>query len=1185
MQNKQFNKTKISKTGKDLLSLMGSKKGNTQKREVVAPAGHTEIIVHNYCKGLLRHDAFGVTDDFFVEGGNSIKAIQLASFISKEFLVNLQLTDIFLQPTIRNIVALVEVRQSEQTISGAITIAARPAQIPLSDSQERLWFIHQLEGSISYHVPAVLRLKGDLKIDSLANALKQVVSRHEVLRTIFKVQEGKAYQTIMENWNWDLPVINGAEFNEDASGLKDLIYQLIRKPFDLSTDPMLRAELILINSTESMLVVVLHHIVSDAWSLSILIQEVMELYNAFEEKRSADLLPIVLQFVDYTLWQKQQLQGTLQDKNIDYWKGKLKGIAPQQLPTDFPRPVNKGTEGNSAEMLISKQLADQLSELGHQTGTTLFMVLLAAFKVLLHRYSNQQDICVGTSIANRTRQEVAGLIGFFVNTLALRTQVSSEIDFAGLLQLVKSTTLEAYEHQDTPFEKVVEAAGCERDAGRSPLFQVMLVMPNTPDVNKLHLGNVAIALEPFSHMTSKFDITFFVAETSDGLQLTVEYSTDLYTTATIRQMVNHFEIILHSVVNNPQQPIGLLPMLTEVEAQQLLTTFNCSEVSYPTDKNIVALFEEQVAKVPGNTAVVFGNEMLSYQELNDRSSQLANYLIKQGVVAESLVPICMERSIQIIIAMIAVLKAGAAYVPIDPEYPQERIAFMLEDTGATVVLTSSTCMPQLPGFSPIYFLAIDTAWALIGKESLLVPGIKITPNQLAYVIYTSGSTGKPKGVLIEHRNVVRLFKTDSPLFDFNDSDVWSVFHSFSFDFSVWEMYGALFYGGRMVIVPGHLTKDLMQFAELLLAEKVTVLNQTPSSFYILQEVLAEKMLALSVRYVIFGGEALNPAKLASWMQLYPNCKLVNMYGITETTVHVTYQSIDPQLALGSKSIIGKPIPTLGAYILDANQQPVPISVGGELYITGAGLARGYLNQPELTAEKFLKNSFGNTPNERMYRTGDLGRWLPDGSIEYLGRLDEQVKIRGYRIELGEIETVLQKSEMVSKSVVIVHRDKEGYKRLVAYVVPKMNFTKEKALAYLKISLPEYMVPGLWVQLDNIPLTSNGKVNKSALPSPDVTLLLNNQFVAPRNEIEFSLAAIWREILVIDRVGVHDNFFELGGHSLLLMRLVASIKKTFGVTLTIRTFFEVETLEELANYIRLIQRNAQAKSGDYESIEF
>jgi amino acid adenylation domain-containing protein len=501
-----------------------------------------------------------------------------------------------------------------------------------------------------------------------------------------------------------------------------------------------------------------------------------------------------------------------------------------------------------------------------------------------------------------------------------------------------------------------------------------------------------------------------------------------------------------------------------------------------------------------------------------------------------------------------------------------------------VVLTSSTCRTQLPGSYTVNFVTIDTSWPLIAVESSLAPGIKIAPNQLAYVIYTSGSTGKPKGVLIEHRNVVRLFKTDSPLFDFNESDVWTVFHSFCFDFSVWEMYGALFYGGRMVIVPGEIAKDLRQFAELLQAEKVTVLNQTPSSFYVLQEVLAEKTLAIFVRYVIFGGEALNPSKLQPWMQMYPNCKLVNMYGITETTVHVTYQLIDRQLALGSKSIIGKPIPTLGAYILDASQQPVPIGVPGELYITGAGLARGYLNRPELTAVKFLPDPFSDMSNARMYRTGDLGRWLPDGSIEYLGRIDEQVKIRGYRIELGEIETVLQKSELVSKSVVIANQDKEGNKRLVAYVVPKNNFSKEKAMAYLKVSLPEYMVPALWVELGEIPLTANGKIDRKALPVPDATGLLNHQFVAPRNELEINLALIWKGILAIDRVGVHDNFFELGGHSLLLMRLMTSIKKAFGVTLTIRTFFELETLEELANYIRLSQRNAQAKSEDYESIE-
>jgi len=1183
MKSKQFKKTQIGKTGKGLLNLLGGNPGIPTVAERVAPRVHNEEVLFNYWKNLLANDDFGVTDDFFLVGGNSIKAIQLASFIAREFSVSLQLADIFLQPNIEALVKLVAEKRLLPNDNTIFSKVERPAAIPLSYSQERLWFIDRMEGSLSYHVPAVLRFTGNLNVHALENALQLVIQRQESLRTVFIEQEGNVRQVIAEAGKWQLGIIDGTPYTNDTAGLQNLLTQLVRTPFDLSSDTLLRAHLVQLHQGEALLVVILHHIVADAWSLAILVREVMEAYNAFNNGLTPQLPLMQLQFADFTLWQQQAPDLTC-DTNIAYWQSKLEGISPLQLPTDFPRPAIRSTQGDAVEMRIDQQLADQLNQLSQATGTTLFMVLLAAFKVLLYRYSGQQDICVGTSVANRTHPAIEGLIGFFVNTLALRTQLMDDIDFIELLEQVKVTTLEAFAHQDTPFEKIVEVADRQRDASRSPLFQVMLVMPNTPDVSTLQLGEVKVALEPFVHQTAKYDITFFVAVTKDGLLVTAEYNSGLYGSATIVRMLEHFNRLLQSIVENPGQSVAHLPMLGPAERAQLLNQANCSHAKYPLDINIRDLIGAQVAKVPHHIAISEGVTSISYLQLDEQSNRLANYLVKKGMQPQSLVPVCLERSADMVIAMIAILKTGAAYVPIDPSYPMQRIAFMIEDTAARCVVTNSSCSMQLPGDNSVDYIELDTEATLIQKELPMQPSLAIAPGHLAYVIYTSGSTGTPKGVMIEHRNVVQLFTSATSLFDFNEQDVWTVFHSFSFDFSVWEMYGALLFGGRMVIVPSVVAKDSIAFAQLLEKEKVTVLNQTPGAFYVLQEVIKQNRVNIPVRYVIFGGEALNPVKVQPWLELLPGCQLVNMYGITETTVHVTYQPITLLHTTENKSIIGQPIPTLGLYILDAVQQPVPTGVAGELFITGAGLARGYLNRPELTAEKFMVDPFSSIQGARMYRTGDLARWLPDGNIEYMGRIDEQVKIRGYRVELGEIESALHNSRLVNDAVVIAKKDAGGNNQLIAYVVTAMDMDKEALVLYLKGSLPGYMVPALWVQLESIPLTTNGKLNRKVLPDPDGSIIPARLMVAPRNELEEKLVTIWQEILGINSVGIHDNFFEIGGHSLLLMRLVASIKNIFGVTLTIRTFFELETVEELANYIRLSQRSVPSVPEEYENID-
>ena len=1130
----------------------------------VAPRNIVEEKLVAIWQDVLGLDKVGVNDDFFELGGHSLLAIRLISAIRKEFTVEMPIGDIFEYSTIESLQVRLQSPSGKEAES-SILLISRPEYIPLSFSQERLWFLDQLEGSVQYNRSFIWRLKGALNKQALANALQDIVTRHEVLRTVILEQEGEPYQFVNDSIDWHLEILDGSSYLYNPEALQERIQHFILKPFNLPKDYMIRAHLLSLTDDEYVLIVTMHHIASDGWSTSIFVNEVMEFYNAYVEGRPVKLSPLSVQYADYSVWQRNNLQDEVLDKKVEYWKDKLKGVAVLQLPTDYQRPAERSSHGALLTFNINKLLSDQLEALSREEGATLYMFLLATFNVLLHRYSGQEDICVGSPIANRTQKEVEGLIGFFVNTLALRSEVRSESSFKELLQQVKATTMEAYEHLDVPFEKIVEAVVKERDLSRNPLFQVMLAMRNTPEVPQLNFGEVHFSPEEFEYTTAIFDINFYITETADGLEGEVHYATDLYNEETIVRMMGHFTTLLSSIVKSPQQKIGLLQMLTAAEEQELLVEFNDTKVDYPKDKTIVNLFEEQSVKTPNAIAVIFEDEQLTYKQLNEKANQLAHYLKSKGVKQETLVPICIERCLEMIIGILGILKAGGVYVPIDPGYPDERISFMLEDTKAALVISSKESRLKLKGIRHIEVIEIHGNEIELYKQSPQNLKISIQPHHLAYIIFTSGSTGRPKGVLIEHRNVVRLFQTEKPLFDFNEKDVWTMFHSFCFDFSVWEMYGALFYGGRVIVVPDSVIKDARLFSELLVKEKVTVLNQTPSAFYVLQDQLVNEIKDLSVRYVIFGGEALNPSKLQPWKQTYENSKLINMYGITETTVHVTYQEIGWEQMQESASIIGTPIPTLSVYILDSNSQPFPIGVAGEIYVGGAGVARGYLNRPELSKERFISNHFSKDGEEKLYKTGDLARWLVDGNIEYLGRIDDQVKIRGYRIELGEIENILQQCEGVNQGVVLAREDHDGNKRLVGYVVPADVFDKEAIVSYLKKMLPEYMVPAIWVELDSLPLTSNGKTDRKALPDPDVSHV-TDQYTAPRSELQIKLSNIWQELLGIEKISIHNNFFELGGHSLLAMRVISAIRKDLQVELAIKDLFQYTTINQLSEYI-------------------
>ncbi|PSL44993.1 amino acid adenylation domain-containing protein [Chitinophaga niastensis] len=1126
---------------------------------------------------ILETEQIGLYDDFFSSGGHSLLAIRVISAMRKEMGLEVSIMDIFDHPTIAS---LCEVLKYRPVSVHAVPLlpAERPAHIPLSYSQERLWFIDQLEGSAHYHIPHVLGLKGHLNKAALFYALNSIVNRHEALRTVVYQDGGNAYQYILEKDKWQPEEIAGGSYKEDKAALYGLINELVSRPFDLSVDHPLRVYLIKLDTDNHVLVSILHHIASDGWSTGILVRELELLYNAYEHKESATLPALPLQYADYALWQRKHISGTVLNNHLSFWKQQLSGLPMIELPLDDARPAIQSRRGGAGKVLIDGELCTALRNLSRREGVTLYMTLLSTLNVLLYRYSGQEDICIGSPVAGRNHADIEGLIGFFVNTLAIRSNLHNALAFTSFLSQVKQTTLSAYEHQEAPFEKVVEEVVRDRDLSRHPIFQVMFSLQQASEATTLHLGDVAVTGIDIITITSQFDLNLTLEEREDGISGSLVYCADLFSEATIDRMIAHFVQLLKSIVSSPETPVGRLKMLSTAEEYELTAAFNSTTADYVADtgKTILDLFSAQVAKTPFAVAITFGDQQLSYQELDERANRLAHCLQQKGVQPESLVPVCIERSLEMIIAMLGILKASAAYVPIDPDYPEERISYILQDTDAAVIVSSSICVNRLPASlkAIVVIISADTDDSF-NDYPKTAPATTPHAGNLAYVIYTSGSTGKPKGTLIEHSSVVRLFETTAAIYDFNNKDVWTMFHSCCFDFSVWEMYGALFYGGRLVIVPAAVARDTLLFGELLITEGVTVLNQTPSAFYVLQDYFIRNKKETGIRYVIFGGEALNPVRIKPWLESYGYCRLINMYGITETTVHVTYQPMD-LAGVNGRSIIGRGIPGLSLFILDQYRQLLPVGAAGELYVGGAGLARGYLNRPELTATKFITHAFTHEANVRLYKTGDLCRWLPDGTIEYLGRIDNQVKIRGYRIELGEIENALQESEWV-KDAVVLHRPgnkteaENNNQRLIAYIVPSGIFNDDQIRIYLRNKLPEYMIPALFIEMDQLPLTANGKINKQALPDPVSHQGPAGEYVAPRNSLEQTMADIWKRILNIQQVGIYDNFFDLGGHSLLVMRLTTEIWEAFHEKIPVKLFFQLATIEALALHISVVKK--------------
>jgi amino acid adenylation domain-containing protein len=1062
-----------------------------------------------------------------------------------------------------------------QTITPRINRQAKQVSARVSFAQERLWFLSQLEPeSKSYNIPRLIRMTGALHLEALRQALNEIVRRHEPLRTRFALVDGTLTQVIERDALLPLPVIDLTHLpaSEREIRSRELAKQEAERPFDLARGPVIRTSVLQLSADQQLLLLTTHHIVSDAWSAGILFRELGELYEAFSTGKPSPLAPLSIQYADFAEWQREWLQGEVLEEQTSYWRNQLADApAILDLPTDRPRPAVQTFRGAWQSIALSKTVSEQLAELSQHEGATLFMTLLAAFTTLLWRYSAQDDIVVGTPIAGRNRSEIEELIGFFINTLVLRTHLSGNPSFRELLARVKETALGAYAHQDLPFEKLVEELQPERDLGRNPLFQVMFQFQNAPS-STLALRGLRLTTEGVGSGTAKFDL-FLVAYESDGaLQFLIEYSTDLFDAETIKRMLIRFSILLESIVSHPDERIGSLALMTAAEQRQLLIEWNNTRVAFPENDCIHQIFEKRVAQIPESVAVIFGDEQLTYRELNERANRVAYYLRKRGVGPEVLVGIRVERSAEMIVGLLGILKAGGAYVPLDASYPAERVAFILEDSQATVLLTQKHLLESLRS-DHCDVVCLDADGREIAKENSANPAAGTTSRNAAHVIYTSGSTGKPKGVVGLHRASINRFEWMWRAYPFAPEEVCCQKTSLSFVDSIWEIFGPLLQGVPIVILPDEVVKDPRGFIESLSVNKVTRIVLVPSLLRVMLEDGSELFERLSrLKYWICSGETL-PVDLAeAFHGKLPASLLINLYGSSEVAADVTCFEVRGTERLPSIPI-GHPIANTQIYILDSNLQPLPVGIPGEIHVGGEGLARDYLNRPELTVEKFIDNPFSSRHGSRLYKTGDIGCFLPDGNIEYRGRRDYQVKIRGFRIELGEIEAALASHPQTRESVVTLRDDAAGDKRLIAYLVTDGKpLASAELRAYLRQRLPEYMLPSAFVMLDKFPLTASGKIDRLALPLPDADQLREKaKYVAPRTLTEEIIAAIWVSILGLEEIGINDDFFALGGHSLLLARVMSRVRDMLGVAVPMRVLFEASTVRGLAEKVESIRR--------------
>jgi len=1031
--------------------------------------------------------------------------------------------------------------------------------------------------SIAYNLPLPVILEGPLDKDRLDNAFKRLITRHDSFRTSFEMIEEEPVQRIHETVEFGIQYDDLIDGESPPDSTPVPVIESFIKPFDLAHPALLRVVLIKQEEEKHILLVDMHHIISDGVSHQVLINEFMAVYAGRKLPR------LIFQYKDYSEWQTGELQKKVVQKQKDYWLKQLEGEIPiLDLAGDYPRPSIQSFEGNQLNFELSPGQTRALNHLAVEEGATLYMLLLALYNVFLSKITGQEDILVGTAIAGRRHPDLEQIVGMFVNTLAIRNYPNGAKNFSEFLGEVNEKSIQDFENQDYPFEELVEQIVIQRDMSRSPLFDVFFALHNeeaqTSETAAINTTGLTLSSYPqYENRTAKFDISLACLETEGKLCCSFEYCTKLFKKETIENFVRYFMQIIDEVLDDKGKKISLIDILGDQEKNRLLYDINDTgiDVDYPREKLIHQLFEEQEEQSPDHVALVgncqlstgkepfgqvlnaFGGMHLSYKELNDKSNQLAQRLREKGIRPDTIVGMILEPSIEMITAILGILKAGGAYLPLDPDYPQDRIDFMLKDSDAKIILTPKEIAAAI--FSSSTLTSISTC--------------QVSPTNLAYIIYTSGTTGSPKGVMIQHQNVVRLMINDKFRFEFNDSDIWTLFHSICFDFSVLEIYGALLYGGKSIIIPKMLTRDPDGFLDLLAVQKVTVLNQTPSAFYqLLTRSLNVPGKKLYLKYVIFGGEALNPARLNAWKKRYPGIRTVNMYGITETTVHVTYKEITEREMQLNTSNIGTPIADLTVYVMDRYLKLAPLGSAGELCVGGQGIARGYLNRPALTSEKFIQNPY--KPDEKLYKSGDLVRLSRHGDMEYLGRIDQQVKIRGHRIEPGEVETQLLNHDSLKETLVVVKEDNSGDKYLCAYVVPgsKSTFNARGLKEYLAGKLPGYMIPSYVIPLERFHLTSNGKIDRKALPEPEIKA--GETYAPPQNQVEEKLVEIWAQVLGIktNLIGVDTNFFQLGGHSLNAASVISAVQENLGIRVPLIEIFRTPTVRQLARYIK----NAEGK---------
>lgn len=1072
---------------------------------------------------------------------------------------------------------LLELRRRQQDLASvdkAIVPRSAAAAIPLSVAQQGLWFLDRLTGhNAVYSIVRAVRLRGQLDIAALDLAIRGLVTRHESLRTGFEARDGLAVQVIQPaeiaaaNLRLEIQCAVGKLAVEREQSLDKWLQAGAAEPFDLASPPLLRARLLRLSEQEHALLLAVHHIVADGWSLDILARELDVLYTAFCAGLSDSLPALPIQFGDYALWHRQRQNGPANQRDLAFWRQQLQALEPLRLPTDRPRPPRPSYRGAHYQFALPMALLVNLKALARRENVTLYMLLLAAFQVFLMRWSGQRDVVVGSPVAGRSRTELEGLMGYFVNTLVLRSDLAGSPSFIELLGRVRKVCLDAYAHQELHFDQLVADLSPQRDLSRNPLYQVSFALQNMP-ASAFTLGGLQALPLAVRSATAKFDLSLTLTEDASALVGLFEYSTDLFDADTIGRMARHFQNLLQAVAADPRQAITWLPLLDQHERAQLLARWNDTARSYPQHLNLHQLFEIQVERNPAAIAVIFDDEELSYGELNGRANRLAHHLRILGVGPDVLVGLCLQRGPAVMVALLAIMKAGGAYVPLDPQYPGERLAFMLDDTGAAVVLTEQALLPRLPDTSAT-ILCMDRDAQLFATCPETNPEVLATPDHLAYVIYTSGSTGLPKGVAMAQRAVINHnFWLEQQLgLGIDDRVVQAA--SISFDASVWELFGPLGVGAAVVLVREGRRGDTGYMCQLIRQHRVTVMQAVPSELSVLIEETAFADCD-SLRYMLSGGEALEPTLARRFLERLPTATLANCYGPTEACIDTTYCEVG-EVPAGTTSLpIGKPLANARCHILDAELQPVPIGIVGELYIGGAGLARGYLNQPALTAEHFIADPFRQ--GERLYRTGDLARYLADGAIAYAGRIDQQVKLRGFRIELGEIEAALEAWDGIRQSVVLLREDQPGLKRLVAYVASNSTVNVPALTQHVRQRLPGHMVPTAIVSLPALPLTLSGKLDRRALPVPEIGSTGHN-FVAPSSATELALAQIWQEMLGAERISVHDSFFDLGGHSLLAIRLLDAVHKGFDRALDLASLFEAPTIHAQAQLLNQTQQAA------------